>query len=62
MVRLGRFWVALVVMGELSLCQWIEVVMCFWKMYGLHGIKHQIVEISGNVTDAGRTDNNNKGR
>ena len=25
-------------------------------MYGLYGLKHYIVEISGDVTDAGRTD------
>ena len=24
-------------------------------MYGLYGLKHHIVEISGDVTDAGRT-------
>ena len=27
------------------------------KIYGLYGLKHQIVEISGDVTDAGRTNN-----
>ena len=27
----------------------------FQKMYGLYGLKHHIVEISGDVTDAGRT-------
>ena len=26
------------------------------KMYCLYGLKHQIVEINGDVTDAGRTD------
>ena len=31
--------------------------------YGLYGLEHHIVEISGNVTDAGRTDEQtNKGR
>ena len=39
------------VMGE-----WIVGVMSFQKMYGLYGLKHHIVEISGDVTDAdGRT-------
>ena len=36
------------------------------KMYGLYGLKHHIVEISGDVTDAGRTNDKrqttNKGR
>ena len=27
------------------------------KIYGLYGLKHHIVEISGDVTDAGRTNN-----
>ena len=35
------------VMGE-----WIVGVMSFQKMYGLYGLKHHIVEISGDVTDA----------
>ena len=34
--------------------QWIVGVMSFQKMYGLYGLKHHIVEISGDVTDAGR--------
>ena len=58
MVRLGGFgesggsvWV----MGEWSVGQWIVGVMSFQKMYGLYGLKHHIVEISGDVTDAGRT-------
>ena len=29
-------------------------VMRFQKMYGLYGLKHHIVEISGDVIDAGR--------
>ena len=28
----------------------------FQKMYGLYGLKHHLVEISGDVTDAGRTE------
>ena len=34
--------------------QWIVGVISFQKMYGLYGLKH-IVEINGDVTDAGRT-------
>ena len=34
--------------------QWIVGVISFQKMYGLYGLKHHIVEISGDVTDAGR--------
>ena len=44
-------------MGEWSVGQWILGVTRFQKMYGLYGLKHNIVEISGYVTDAGRTDN-----
>ena len=43
----------------MGLCdEWIVLVgvMSFQKMYGLYGLKHHIVEISGDVTDAGRTD------
>ncbi len=61
MVRLGGFdgsggsvWV----MGEWSVGQWIVDVISFQKMYGLWGLKHHIVEISGDVTDPdGRTNN-----
>ena len=41
-------------MGEWSLDS--GSVMRFQKMYGLYGLKHHIVEISGDVTDAGRTE------
>ena len=44
----GSVWV----MGEWSVGQWIVGVISFQKMYGLYGLKHQIVEISGDVTDA----------
>ena len=45
------------VMGEWSVGQCIVGVISFQKMYGLYGLQHQIVEISGDVTDAdGRTD------
>ena len=43
------------VMGEWSVGQWIVGVISFQKMYGLYGLKHHIVEISGDVTDVGRT-------
>ena len=43
-------------MGEWSVGQWIVGVICFQKIFGLFGLKHHIVEISGDVTDAGRTD------
>ena len=36
--------------------QCIVHVISFQKMYGLYGLKHHIVKISGDVTDAGRTD------
>ena len=35
--------------------QWIVGVICFQKILGLFGLKRHIVEISGDVTDAGRT-------
>ena len=43
------------VMGEWSVGQWIVGVISFQKMYGLYGLKHYIVETSGDVTNAGRT-------
>ena len=36
--------------------EWIVGVISFQKIFDLHGLKHHIVEISGDVTDAGRTD------
>ena len=45
------------VMGEWSVGQWIVGVTSFQKMYGL---KHHIVDKSGDVTDAGRTGRDNK--
>ena len=48
----GSVWV----MGEWSVGQWIVGVISFKKIYGLYGLKHHIVEKSGDVTDAdGRT-------
>ena len=44
-------------MGEWKVEQWIVGVISFQKIYGLYGLKHHIVEISGDVTDAGRTNN-----
>ena len=35
--------------------QWIVRVISFQKIYGLYGLNHHIVEISGDVTDAGQT-------
>ena len=46
----GSVWV----MGEWSVSQWIVGVISFQKIFGLYGLKHHIVEISGDVTDAGR--------
>ena len=46
-------WV--MVMGEWSVGQWIVGIINFQKIFGLYGLKHHIVEISGDVTDAGRT-------
>ena len=42
------------VMSEWSLGRWIVVVMSFQKIYSLYGLTHQIVEISGDITDAGQ--------
>ena len=33
-----------------------DSVISFQKIFGLYGLKHHIAEISGDVTDAGRTD------
>ena len=41
------------VMGEWSVGQWIVDVISFQNMYGLYDLTHHIVEISGDVTDAG---------
>ena len=40
---------------------WIVGVTSFQKIYGLYGLKHHIVEISGDVTKAGRTDGRTDG-
>ena len=42
-------------MGEWPMGQWIVGVISFQKIFGLYGLKHHIMEISGDVTDAGRT-------
>ena len=58
MVRSGGFGGSVCVMGEWSLGQWIVGVIIFKKIYGLYGLKHHIVEICGDVTDAdGQTNN-----
>ena len=46
------------VMGEWSVGQWIVGVISFQKMYGLYGLKHHTVEISGDVTDPDEQPNN----
>ena len=47
-------------MGEWGVGYWIVGVTSFQKIYGLYGLKHHIVEISGDVTKAGRTDGRDK--
>ena len=44
----GSVWL----MGEWSVGQWIVDVRSFQKIFGFYGLKHHIVEISGDVTDA----------
>ena len=48
------------VMGEWAVGYWIMGVTSFQKIYGLYGLKHHIVEISGDVTKAGRDKQTNK--
>ena len=48
----GSVWV----IGEWAVGYWIVVVTSFQKIYGLYGLKHHIVEISGDVTKVLRTD------
>ena len=36
--------------------QWVVGVISFQKIFGLCGLKHHIVDISGDVTNAGKTD------
>ena len=52
----GSVWV----MGEWAVGHWIVGVTSFQKIYGLYGLKHHIVEISGDVTKAGRDGRTNK--
>merc|ERR1712208_103727 len=42
------------VMGEWAVGYWMVGVTSFQKIYGLYGLKRHIVEISGDVTKAGR--------
>ena len=42
------------VMGEWAVDYWIVGLTNFQKIYGLYGLKRHIVEISGDVTKAGR--------
>ena len=48
--------------GEWSAGQWIVGVISFQKMYGLYGLKHHIVEISGDVTDPDGQTNKQQGK
>ena len=52
----GSVWV----MGEWAVGYWIVGVTSFQKIYGLYGLKHHIVEISGDVTKAGRDGQTNE--
>ena len=49
----GSVWV----MGEWAVGYWIVGVTSFQKIYGLYGLKHHILEISGDVTDMDRRTN-----
>ena len=41
---------------QLRIWNWhVARIISSQKIYGLYGLKHQIVEISGDVTDAGQT-------
>ena len=44
-----------------QLGQWIVDDISYQKMYGVYGLTHHIVEISGDVTDAGRMDKREDG-
>ena len=48
-------------MSEWSVGQWIVGLISFQKMYGLYGLKHQIVEKSGDVTDPNKQQQGNIG-
>ena len=61
MIKFGGSGGSVLVMNEWSVGQWIVGDMDFQKMYGLFGLKHHIVKINGDVTDA-RQRKNNKGR
>ena len=50
------------VMGEWAVSYRIVGVTSFQKIYGLYGLKHHIVEISGDVTKAGRDGTTRKDR
>ena len=54
----GSVWV----IGEWAVGYWIVGVTSFQKIYGLYGLKHHIVEKSGDVTKAGRDGQTNKER
>ena len=48
----GSVWV----MGEWAVGYWIVSVTRYQKIYGLYGVEHHTVEISGDVTKVGGTD------
>ena len=52
----GSVWV----MGEWEVGYWIVGVTSYQKIYGLYGLKHHIVEISVDVTKAGRDERTNE--
>ena len=71
MVVLCGLWVGFVGMvglcgwwgsGQWAVGQWIVGVTSFQKIYGLYGLKHLKVEISGDVTKAGRDGTDNQRR
>ena len=47
---MGSVWA----IDEWAVGHWIIGVTSFQKIYGLYGLKHHIVDISGDVTKAGR--------
>ena len=49
---LGGFGRSVWVMGAWSVSQWIVGVMSFQKMFGLYGLTHRIVDLSGDITNA----------
>ena len=42
---------------EIKMIQYVARIISSQKMYGLYALKHHIVEMRGDVTDAGQTNN-----